>query len=85
MVHFYIFASLYTCIHVFMHASIYIYIMYIHVEEGESCAKHLGKGRNVVNSGHSLAKKALKKDQIHGGKIISLISEAHEKSNPKCL
>lgn len=85
MVHFYIFASLCTGTHVFMHASICIYIIYIHVEEGESRARHLEEGRNTVNFGHSLTKRTPKKDQIRGGKIVSLISEAHEKFNLKCL
>lgn len=55
------------------------------MEERASYAKHPERGRNTVNSGHSLTKETPEKDQVHGGKIISLISEAHEKLNPKCL
>ena len=55
------------------------------MEVRASYAKYLESRRNMVNSGHSLTKETPEKDQVHGRKVISLISEAHGKLNPKCL
>lgn len=79
----YIFATLYICTCMFMH--VYICVTQVNTEDRASCTKHLGTGRNMVNSGYSLTKETSKKDKVHGRKIFSLISEARTELNPKSL
>lgn len=68
-----------------MFVHVYSSIIHVTTEEVASCVKRLGKRRNVGRSGHSSTKQTPVKAQGHGGKIVSSISEAHEKMNPRSL